>query len=87
MAILGFIVHTIAERGPAVEAALGSLAEVTTYGIHDDGQIVAVAEAPHEDLENLLATIREIEGVLTCYVTSLTLEDEMLPEDAPDAED
>lgn len=76
MAILGFLVHTLDGDTIKVEAALKDMPELTTYGIHQDCYVVAVAEAPQDELESLLADVRQIDGVLTCYVTSMSTEDE-----------
>lgn len=81
MAIMGFLVHTLPETSRNVEAALQTFPELTTYGIHQNDYVVAVAEAPHEGMEKVLERVRELDGVLTCYVTSLSLEDELLEDD------
>lgn len=78
MAIVGFLVHTLKEQCVRVESVLAALPEMTTYGIHQDCFIVAVAEAPKEGLERCFAKVHEIEGVLATYVTSMTTEDELL---------
>lgn len=79
MAIMGFLVHTFPSCGSQVEAAVAAMPEMTTYGIHQGCYVVAVAEAPSVELEGLLQRVRGLDGVLTSYVTSLTLEDEQLP--------
>ena len=80
MAIMGFLVHALPQESKKVEASLKNLPELTTYGIHQDDYIVAVAEAAHQDMEGVLERVQALEGVLTCYVTSLSMEDE-LPDD------
>ncbi len=82
MAILGFLTHTLPEHCEAVEAAISGMPEMTTYGVHHGCYVVAVAEAPRHALEATLAKVHRLEGVLTTYVTSMTVEDEMLPPDA-----
>ena len=76
MAIMGFLVHSTAEDSARVESEVAATPEMTTYGIHQGCYIVAVAEAPSSALEDALARVKAIEGVLTCYVTSLNIEDE-----------
>lgn len=76
MAIMGFLVHTLPELCAQVETALSAMPEVTTYGVHQDCYVVAVAEAQSQEMEGLLAEVHALEGVITSYVTSLTLEDE-----------
>ncbi|MDR2892393.1 MAG: chaperone NapD [Deltaproteobacteria bacterium] len=76
MAILGFLVHTEPGRCAAVEQQVAAMPEMTTYGIHQDCYVVAVAEAPSSELEAALGRVGQLEGVLTCYVTGLTTEDE-----------
>ncbi|MDL2269014.1 chaperone NapD [Desulfosarcina sp. OttesenSCG-928-A07] len=77
MAIMGFLVHTLPEESRTVEATLGRMKEITTYGIHQEVYVVAVAEAPHEEMEKLLEQVKTLQGVLTTYVTSLSIEDEL----------
>ena len=79
MAIMGFLVHSTGDDAEAVEGLVSAMPEMTTYGIHQDCYIVAVAEAPNQELENVLDRVHQLPGVLTCYVTSLTVEDELLP--------
>lgn len=83
MAIMGFLVHALPRESEKVEAGLKRLPEITTYGIHQDDYVVAVAEAPHQEMEGLLARVHALEGVLTCYVTSLSMEDEFEDGEAP----
>lgn len=76
MAILGFLVHTHPGACSGVERLVAAMPGMTTYGVHQDCYVVAVAEAPVPELEGMLTQVRGLEGVLTCYVTSLTTEDE-----------
>lgn len=76
MAILGFLVHTLPEESELVEAEIKSWPKLTTYGVHQDCYVVAVAEGKSEEMEGILEKARQIEGVLTCYVTSMSTEDE-----------
>ena len=78
MAIVGFLVHTLPEETGRLETDIASMPEMTTYGIHQDCFIVAVAEAPREELECCFARVHELKGVLATYVTSMTTEDELL---------
>lgn len=78
MAILGFLVHTLAEDSAEVENSLKAWPELTTYGVHQECYVVAVAEAPQEALEGILDEVKQLPGVLTCYVTSMSTEDEGL---------
>ena len=73
---MGFLVHSTAEDSTHVESLVSAMPEMTTYGIHQGCYIVAVAEAPSDALEDALVRVQGIEGVLTCYVTSLNIEDE-----------
>lgn len=79
MAIMGFLVHTLEDACANVESSLGEMPEMSTYGIHENCYVVAVAEAPREEMESVLERVKEVDGVIACYVTSLTIEDE-LPE-------
>lgn len=76
MAILGFLVHTAPEACAEVERRVAAMPEMTTYGRHHGCYVVAVAEAPSAELEAALATVEGLDGVIKCYVTSLTTEDE-----------
>lgn len=76
MAILGFLVHTLPEEAAQVERAVQGIPEITTYGVHQDCYLVAVAEAATDRMESLLEQVRKIDGVLTCYVTSMSTQDE-----------
>lgn len=76
MAILGFLAHVTAEAAPTVEDALAAVPELTTYGIHKDCYVVAVADAPSTEMEALINYVKTIDGVLAVYVTSYTTEDE-----------
>ncbi len=79
MAILGFLVHTTENECAEVESRVAAMPEMTTYGIHQGCYIVAVAEAPKDELEFVLGKVSALDGVLACYVTSLSLEDEQEP--------
>lgn len=79
MAIMGFLVHSTEDDAEQVEQLVSAMPEMTTYGIHQGCYIVAVAEALSQDLEHALSRVHQLPGVLTCYVTSLTVEDEQAP--------
>ena len=83
MAILGFLVHTLPDACGEVERLVAAMPEMTTYGVHQDCYVVAVAEAPAAAMESVLATVGRLDGVLACYVTSLTTEDEEDPDITP----
>ncbi|MDR2574656.1 MAG: chaperone NapD [Desulfovibrio sp.] len=80
MAIAGLLVRVLSGQAEEVEAAIGAMPEMTTYGVHHDNHLVVVADAPHEKMEILFRQVRDVPGVLTCAVTSMTLEDELFPE-------
>ena len=79
MAILGFLTHTLPGRAEEVERAMGVMSELTTYGIHKECHIVAVAEAPAGKMERVVDRVKTLEGVVAVYVTSYTTEDEDAP--------
>lgn len=81
MAIMGFLAHVEAEDSAGIERAIAAMPEMTTYGVHQGAYVVAVAEAPGFEMEAALQKVRALPGVLTTYVTSLTVEDEQLPDD------
>ncbi len=78
MAIVGFLVHTLPADSRRVEAEIAAMPEMTTYGVHQDSFVVAVAEAPSDDLEYCFSKVHALDGVLAAYVTSMTTEDESL---------
>ena len=77
MAITGFLIHTLDDNVQEIEAMVGKMPEITTYGIHQDHFIVTVAEIPADELEKTMNSIKEMDGVLTIYTTYLTIEDEI----------
>ncbi len=77
MAIMGFLVHTLPDDLEQVEAAVGRMETMTTYGIHQDQYIVVVAEAPSEKIDDEVNKVNGLPGVLTIYATYMTVEDEM----------
>ncbi len=77
MAIMGFLVHALDENVQDIEAAIQTMPEMTTYGIHQDHFIVTVVESPSDQIEQAMRQITELEGVLTTYSTYLTIEDEI----------
>ncbi|MCL2124078.1 MAG: chaperone NapD [Desulfovibrionaceae bacterium] len=81
MAILGFLAHTLEGQAHTVEKALAAMPELTTYGVHKACYVVTVAEAATDHMGALVDRVKNVEGVLTVYVTSFTREDE--EEDAP----
>lgn len=79
MAIMGFLALTEAGQSAGIERMIAAMPEMTTYGVHQDVYVVAVAEAPGSDMESVLQKVLALPGVLTAHVTSLTVEDENLP--------
>ncbi len=77
MAITGFLIHTLDKKVQDVEAMVGRMPEITTYGIHQEHFIVTVAEVPADALEKTMNRIKALDGVLTIYTTYLTIEDEI----------
>lgn len=77
MPIVGFIVHTLPESSVVVSQKLDVMPEVSTYGIHDDCYIVAVAEVSGQRLEGLMDAVKNIPDVIACYVTSLHNDDQL----------
>ncbi|MDR2745166.1 MAG: chaperone NapD [Desulfovibrio sp.] len=78
MAIAGFLVHAEAGQSERLEAELAEIPGISTFGIHRECYIVAVAEAPGNSMEDLLHGVHGMGGVLTVYVTSMTVEDEIV---------
>lgn len=77
MAILGFLAHALAAEAADVEARLAAVPGLTTYGIHKEHYIVVVADGPSAEMEALVDSVKLVEGVITVYITSYTMEDEM----------
>ena len=81
MAIMGFLAHVEPERSAEAERQIAAMPEMTTYGVHQGVYVVAVAEAPSDAMEAVLQKVYAVPGVLTTYVTSLTVEDEQLEDE------
>jgi len=77
MAITGLLVHALKKNVLSVEKAVDSLAEMTSYGVHQDQYVVVVVEAPSDKLEKVVGQLDHIDGVLAVYTTYLTVEDEI----------
>ena len=77
MAIMGFLVHVLKKDASLVEAQIQKMAEMTTYGIHQDQYVVVVAETASDKIEKAVNRVKQLDGVLTVYTTYLTIEDEM----------
>ena len=77
MAIAGLLVHTLSEHIKTVEAQIKTMPDMTSHGIHQDQFVVVVAEAHSAQLEDKVERIKEIDGVLAIYTTSVTIEDEL----------
>ncbi len=77
MAIAGLLIHTLTEDLARIEGEIQNMDNMTTYGCHQNGYIVVVAEAPANQLEAEVKKIEDIDGVLTIYTTYVTVEDEM----------
>ncbi|MDR3357836.1 MAG: chaperone NapD [Desulfovibrio sp.] len=78
MAIAGFLVHAEAGQCERLEMNLAEIPGISTFGIHRGYYLVAVAEAPGDSMEDLLHRVHCIDGVLAVYVTSMTVEDEIV---------
>ena len=76
MAVAGLLVHTLKEDLSRIEEAIQLMPEMTTYGCHQDQFIVVVAEAHSDELEDVVARLQDIDGVLSLYTTYVTVEDE-----------
>jgi len=77
MAISGILIHCLKENINDVERQVSTMAEMTTYGVHEDQYVVAVVEAPSSSIEQVVKRTGSMEGVLTVYTTYLTIEDEI----------
>ncbi len=79
MAIAGVVIVTQREKTMRVLEKLNTTANVTTYGVHNDIQIVAVLESDSsKGLEKLSVELQEkIDGILGLYPAYVTTEDEM----------
>lgn len=77
MAIAGLLVHCRVEDAAELQKIISAMGGMTTYGIHDGQYIVVVAEAPGDLMEDAVARLDLLEGVLTIYTTYLTIEDEL----------
>ncbi len=76
MAILGFLAHALPGYAPEVEGKLGSMPEITTYGIQNKDYVVAVAEAPAQVMQPITDRVKAFDEVISVYVTSFSTEDE-----------
>ncbi len=79
MAIAGVVIATQPKKTMYVVDQLNQTPQVTTYGVYNDSQIVAVFESDTaKGLEKLSNEIQEqIDGILGIYPTYVTFEDEM----------
>ena len=77
MAIMGFLVHVLKKDASGVETRIQQMAEMTTYGIHQNQYVVVVAETVSDQIESAINRVKQLEGVLSIYTTYLTIEDEM----------
>lgn len=99
MAIASFIVQTLAaddETRQRIEAGAGVMRGVSLHGWPKPDSLVAVADCPAEDLQELVRELSVLPGVVAVHVASLNMEDELLgqgacdeasPEAAPAGED
>ncbi len=83
MAIAGVVIVTQRDKAMQVLEKLNEMPQITTYGVHNDVDIVAVMEADSaRSLEKLSTDIQEkIDGILGFYPAYVTYEDEL--EDLP----
>jgi nitrate reductase NapAB chaperone NapD len=77
MAIAGLLVHCLKEELTGIEAKVGSMPEMTTYGTQQDQYLVVVAEAPSQNMEKTVERLQDIDGVLAVYTTYVSIEDEL----------
>ncbi len=82
MAIVGLLVHALADKIGEVEAQVKAMPGMTVYGVHQEQYLVTVVEAPSERLEEREKQLKAIDGVLTVYAAYLNLEDELAAETA-----
>ena len=76
MAIAGLLIHSTPEQLPSVVKTVSMMPEITSCHAHGGRCVVAVAEAPPEELEESVQSVRAIEGVLAVRTTFLTLDDD-----------
>ncbi len=79
MAIAGVVIAAQPQKAMHVVEELNKTPQVTTYGVYNDSQIVAVFES---DTANGLKKLSEkilknIDGILGIYPSYVTFEDEM----------
>ncbi len=79
MAIAGVVIATQPQKAMHVMEQLNKTPQVTTYGVYNDSQIVAVFESDTANgLKELSKEIQEnIDGILGIYPSYVTFEDEM----------
>jgi len=78
MAVAGLVVLTTQESRNAVWDALQAAKNITDLQPGGDAcRLAAVLEAPSQDLEDELARLRELDGVLTVDIALLSYEDEL----------
>jgi len=77
MAIAGLLVHCSSQKLADVEAAVGSMPEMTTYGAREDQYVITVVEAASSEMEKKVEAIEKIDGVLAIYTTFVSFEDEL----------
>jgi len=78
MAVAGLVVLTTQDARNAVRDALQAAKNITDLRPGGDAcRFAAVLEAPSQDMEDELARLREMEGVLTVDIALLSYEDEL----------
>ena len=79
MAIAGVVIVTQPDKTMHVLEKLNETENVTTYGVHNDVQIIAVFEADSsKSLEEMSMEVQEnIEGIMALYPAYVTTEDEL----------
>ncbi len=77
MAIAGLLVHCLSEKLAEVEASVGSMPEMTTYGAREDPYVITVVDAASSEMEKKVEAIEKIDGVLAIYTTFVSFEDEL----------
>jgi nitrate reductase NapAB chaperone NapD len=77
MAIAGLLVHTEKKAVEWVAAQIRDMPEMSTFGTQQEEYVIVVAEAPAGQLEKVVDRLKKIAGVLTIYITYVTVEDEL----------
>lgn len=79
MPISGVVITVVPEKAKNIYQELDKYPGITTYGIHNDSQIIAVFEAStSKELEKLSETIQsDLDGIIGIYPSYVNFEDEI----------